>query len=158
MNHAERLARHLCQQGPGAIYTSHEIAAVLDTTRTIASTYLRRAEARGWVRPLDVVQHGGTGRRTAGSVTVRFEALEAVRTETVMVCPRCQVYPPRYYQARLQGHTPLCQRCDDDRTRAKYRRRAVRRAGSDDLSPVEIDRRYQHALAQIRRQRWDARS
>jgi hypothetical protein len=152
VNHAERLARHLRQQGPGAIYTSCDIAAVLDTTRTIASTYLRRAERRGWVKPLDPAppQHGGTGRHT-GSILVRFEALEGVRTETVMLCPRCETHPPRYYQARLQGHTPLCAACHLARNQAKYRARVRRATGTDDLTPDAIDRRFHFALQQIRR-------
>lgn len=70
------------------------------------------------------------------------------------MCPRCERRPPRHIPTH-HGRVPLCAVCLSATWQAKWRRRVAR--GDHDIPAAEIERRFQHALAQIRRQRWTAR-
>lgn len=87
-------------------------------------------------------------------------------------CPRCRQRPPRLFYGARAKQPSLCQLCVEDARREHWRtynrkRQALKdiaRIGAvvprvhDDIPAAEIERRFQHALLTIRRQRWTAHS
>ena len=73
---------------------------------------------------------------------------------TPPLCPRCGLRPSnRTYRLR----PVFCRECARDVRMRRWRQRAAsaRKAETiDDIPAADIERRYQAALAQIRRQRW----
>ena len=73
------------------------------------------------------------------------------------MCPICHGPSRRTMTGR--GRQPvLCVSCLANQWKRQHAKRKLRPSRvSDDIPADEIERRYQVALAEIRRQRWDAR-
>ena len=80
--------------------------------------------------------------------TARRKALRAAARAALPppMCPVCGVNPPRRQLARA-GKVPHCQACYGERMARKYRSK-----GKSDITAAEIERRYQAAMQQIRRE------
>lgn len=65
------------------------------------------------------------------------------------MCSRCNVNPPRYFEGR-PGKVPLCGECHHSRWSRKYRKALQ---NTSDLTAAQIDRAFDVALREIRRQK-----